>query len=366
MGNKNYIPEMFEIVIDQLKDYFKVDHFAIFRNQPGNDEWNLTYSIGFSADSLQGLQDLKVKSGFFQRVIDTQTPQLVNDLFETETALSRLAETENINSLIAVPIDSQGKLWGILIAFSREKFGFKEEDAKIITLFGNQIGELLELFSRSLQDDMDELLIQILGTLELLNFKYKNRNFIPAEEIKNVHERLKNRVLFSASSMESGYIDQSTAQEIPKKKPVKLPSGEELNIEEVITIRGEKNQSHPKQNKNVLIIDDEPLITELLTAVLERMGCKSQVATCGKEGMEMFEKDNFDMVITDLGMPDISGWDVSKMVKQKNPKIPVIIVTGWGLDPDPQKVKESKVDRLLTKPFQIDQLEKIIQDLLEK
>ena len=366
MEKDNYILKIFEIVIDQLKDFFKVEHFAIFEFDRAGEEWNLVYSLSFSVDSMQSLKDLKKKGSFFQRVIDTQIPQLVNDIKETEMELSGLAEADKIDSLIAVPIDSQGKLWGILIAFSQEKFGFKEEDAKIITLFGNQIGELLELFSSSLQENIDEILIQILGTLELLNFKYKTRDYIPVTEIKQVHERLKNRILLSVRGIESGYIDQITGQEIPENEPVKLPTGEELNIEEVITIRGEKNQSNPKQNKNVLIIDDEPLITELLTSVLERMGCKSQVAACGKEGMETFEKENFDLVITDLGMPDISGWDVSKMVKQGNPKVPVIIVTGWGLDPDPQRVKESKVDRLLTKPFQIDQLEKIIRELLEK
>jgi len=362
--NGNHMQKIFEIVVDRLKDYFKVPHFAIFRKDVGGGEWNVIYSSGFSADSVQKLQDLKEKGSFFQRVIDSQIPQLVNDMAETEIELSWLVETEKTNSLITVPISSKGKLWGILIAFSREKFGFKEEDAKIITLFGNQIGGLLELVSRSLQENIDELLIQILGTLELLNFKYKNREFIPANEILLVHGRLKNRVLLSAAGMESGYIDQSPGQKFPKNEPVKLPTGEELNIEEVITIQGEKNT--PRQTKNVLIIDDEPLITELLTNVLERMGCKSQVASCGKEGMETFEKEDFDLVITDLGMPDISGWDVSKMVKQKKPRVPVIIVTGWGLDTDPQKVKESRVDHLLTKPFQIDQLEKIIKDLLEK
>jgi CheY-like chemotaxis protein len=358
--------KIFEIVIGQLKDYFKVEHFAIFEFDRQGREWNIVHSSGFSAVSVQTLRDLKKTSGFFQRVIDTQIPQLVNNVMETEKELSRLAETEKINSLIAVPIDSQGKLWGILIAFSPEKFRFKEEDAKIITLFGNQTGELLELFSCSLQENMDEILIQILGTLELLNFKYKNRDFIPAAEIKEVNERLKNRVLSSAAGMEPGYKDQSVGRNILGDERVTLPSGEELNIEEVINIQGDKNKPNPKQEKNVLIIDDEPLITELLTSVLERMGCKSQIAACGKEGMETFEKEKFDLVITDLGMPDISGWDVSKRVKQKKPQVPVIIVTGWGLDPDPQKVKESKVDRLLTKPFQIDQLEKIIEELLDK
>ena len=131
----------------------------------------------------------------------------------------------------------------------------------------------------------------------------------------------------------------------------------------MITIQGEEEK--PPQSKKVLVIDDQPIVTDLLVSVLERMNYKSVVASCGREGVEMFEKEGFDLVLTDLGMPDISGWEVSKSIKQKNPDVPVVVITGWAIDPDPDKVKDSKVDFILNKPFQIDQLEKIIKDLLE-
>ncbi len=356
--------EIFEIVIKQLMDYFKIRHFVVFQINSLGAEWKMVYSSGFSADSIRSLQELKDTAEFFKRATDKGIPQIVNDLAETENGLFSLVEAEGVNSLIAVPINSEEKLWGILIAFNPEKSRFKEEDAKIITLFGHQIGELLEFVTRQLQKNIYELLVQILGTLELLNFRYKNREVVPVTEITHEHERLKNRVLSSTTGLETAYFKPTINRKIPKSEPIKLPSGEELNIEEVITIQGEKN--NPSKAKNVLIIDDEPLITELLTSVLERMNYKSRVASCGKEGMEMFEKETVDLVITDLGMPDISGWDVSKTVKQKKPEVPVIIITGWGLDPDPSKIKDSKVDQIITKPFQIDQLEKIIKELLER
>ncbi len=356
--------KIYEIVAKQLIDYLDIRHLTVFQVDPVAAEWKASYSLGFSKNSTRSLEDLRKNGNFFRRVIETGIPQWVNDVTETERDLAWLSEIERIYSLIAVPIDSDDKLWGVLIAFSQEKSKFREEDAKIIALFGHQIGELLEFFTRFTQENTDELLIQILGILELLNFRYRDKESIPGLEMMRAHEQLKNRVLSAMSSMEPYCIIRDLKPNLPKNKPKELPSGDELNIEEVITIQGEKN--NPTKIKSVLIIDDEPLITELLTSILERINLKCKVATFGRAGLELFDQEFFDLVITDLGMPDISGWDVSKAVKQKRPDVPVIIITGWGLDPDPNKKKDSKVDQIITKPFQIDQLEKIVIDLLEK
>jgi len=266
--------------------------------------------------------------------------------------------------MIAVLIFSEEKLWGILTAFSQEKFRFKEEDGKIISLFGGQIGQLLELFSRYLRGSVDEILVPILGSIEVLNFRYRDRDAIGVSEILNAQNRLKKRILSYVAGLEQGSLEQITTEEKTKEEEIKLPSGDELSIEEVITIQGEEKK--PPKAKRVLVIDDQPIVTDLLVSVLERMNYKSEVASCGRDGVEMFERDRYDLVITDLGMPDISGWEVSKTIKQKNPDVPVIVITGWGIDPDPDKMKDSKVDFIINKPFQIDQLEKIIKDLLEK
>jgi DNA-binding response OmpR family regulator len=95
------------------------------------------------------------------------------------------------------------------------------------------------------------------------------------------------------------------------------------------------------------------------------MGYSSEVALGGKDALKIFAKDDFDLVITDLGMPDLSGWEVSKSVKEQNPSVPVILITGWGVEPDPHKMKDSRVDFVINKPFQLDQLEKIIKDLID-
>ena len=88
-------------------------------------------------------------------------------------------------------------------------------------------------------------------------------------------------------------------------------------------------------------------------------------ASGGKEGLEIFKAQSLDMVITDLGMPEISGWDVANAVKVLNPGISVIMMTGWGITLDRAKAKERGVDVIVSKPFQISEIQKVLNEMLE-
>ena len=75
------------------------------------------------------------------------------------------------------------------------------------------------------------------------------------------------------------------------------------------------------------------------------------------------EKKGFDLVITDLVMPNISGVGVISILKKKHPGTPVIAITGWGEHPE-ALAAEAKADMVLEKPFRLPALDKLINDLL--
>jgi CheY-like chemotaxis protein len=356
--------KILEILAEQLTHFFGIKHIAMFKLSPSRPGLGLAYSSGFDEKVITGLKGLKADEGVFGRLVNTRIPQVVNDICETETTLSSLAEKEGLESMICVPIFSKDELWGFLAAFSQEKSRFREEDGRIVALFAGQIGLLLDHLSQSIRDNLDEVLVPILGSIELMNFRYSGRDTIPVAEILDAQNRFRRRVLSYIAGLEQGSSEKISGEEQEKGKRIRLPSGDELSVEEVITIKGD--ESSTPNTKKVLVIDDQPIVTDLLVSVLERMNYQAQVASCGKEGLEMFGKDRFDLVITDLGMPDISGWEVSKAVKQRRPDVPVVVITGWGVDPDPNKVKDSKVDLIITKPFQVGQLEKTIKELVER
>jgi len=82
--------------------------------------------------------------------------------------------------------------------------------------------------------------------------------------------------------------------------------------------------------KQILIIDDEPQIRSLLKIMLEREGFDIIVASDGKEGMELFEKNPVDLVITDLIMPEKEGIEIIRALKKGYPDVPIIAMSGGG------------------------------------
>ena len=68
--------------------------------------------------------------------------------------------------------------------------------------------------------------------------------------------------------------------------------------------------------------------------------------------MDRLRAEPFDLVITDLGTPGMSGWEAGKAAREIAPRTPVILVTGWGVDPDTERVRASGIDQALAKPFQ--------------
>jgi len=112
----------------------------------------------------------------------------------------------------------------------------------------------------------------------------------------------------------------------------------------------------------ILIIDDEEYILDMLEELLEDQGHKITTSSSTENGLKLFKNSNFDIVITDLGMPDMSGWEVAERVKKMNRAVSVILLTGWALNLEAEKIKENGVDFTLQKPFSEKDLYELIID----
>jgi len=106
----------------------------------------------------------------------------------------------------------------------------------------------------------------------------------------------------------------------------------------------------------ILVIDDDDRVRTVLKEILIFGGHHVIEASDGILGMKYLEEGKFDMVLTDLGMPVMNGWEVAKWVKSKIPQIPVGLITGWGTHLDEEKIKESGVDLIIGKPFQMKEI----------
>jgi DNA-binding response OmpR family regulator len=115
----------------------------------------------------------------------------------------------------------------------------------------------------------------------------------------------------------------------------------------------------------ILIIDDDKNVLANLCYFLNDKKYGVTSASDGLEGLKLFENDQqgFDLVITDIVMPRISGMGLISIIKKKFPDIPVIAITGWGEYPG-AFATESQTDKVLSKPFELSELDKAINELI--
>jgi CheY-like chemotaxis protein len=119
--------------------------------------------------------------------------------------------------------------------------------------------------------------------------------------------------------------------------------------------------SSSERKFKILVVDDNENIREMLEDFLNFEGHKPVLAKDGKEALQIFCEQDFDILITDLGMPGMSGWELSEHIKQRKPEIPIVIITGWGAQLGAEDLKKNKVESILTKPFNLDQIKKMIE-----
>jgi signal transduction histidine kinase/CheY-like chemotaxis protein len=102
-----------------------------------------------------------------------------------------------------------------------------------------------------------------------------------------------------------------------------------------------------------LVVDDEEEVAEVVADILASAGHTAVVAKSGQEGVERLAAERFDAVLTDLAMPGMSGWQVARAVKDRAPEIPVVLMSGFGVEVATEDLRTHGVDFVLSKPLQI-------------
>jgi CheY-like chemotaxis protein len=105
-----------------------------------------------------------------------------------------------------------------------------------------------------------------------------------------------------------------------------------------------------------LVVDDEPPVREVIGDILESAGHVVVALGDGAEAIARFAAERFDLVVTDLAMPRVSGWQVARAVKQIAPQAPVFLVTGFGVELTAEERRTHGVDLVLVKPLQIQEV----------
>lgn len=125
-----------------------------------------------------------------------------------------------------------------------------------------------------------------------------------------------------------------------------------------------KNAVEQSKKTRILIIDDQPEILDSLLDVLRLSGYSSDGATNGPDALEYLSKNSYSLIISDVDMPNMSGTDVFRKIKEMDYGGAFVFMTGYEID-DIMEDTISKADAFLAKPFQLSQLTELVDTLLK-
>jgi len=160
-----------------------------------------------------------------------------------------------------------------------------------------------------------------------------------------------------------GYIDVESRRGKGTTFSVYLPASQE-EIKKEHVVKGEMRGG----TETILLVDDEEQILEVSKQLLEALGYTVHTAPSGKKAIALYRecKDTIDMVILDMIMPDMGGGETYDTLKQINPKVRVLLSSGFSIDSQASDIVERGCDGFIQKPFDIEDLSRNVRDVLDK
>ena len=115
---------------------------------------------------------------------------------------------------------------------------------------------------------------------------------------------------------------------------------------------------------DILIVDDEPSMREFLSILLNKNGYATSAAASGAEALTLLQQDHFDLIISDIRMPDLSGLALLENIKQQDLSIPVVLITAYASPEDAVLAMKNGAYDYITKPFKVDDILSVIKSAL--
>jgi PAS domain S-box-containing protein len=142
---------------------------------------------------------------------------------------------------------------------------------------------------------------------------------------------------------------------------VRLP----LNVRQVTVARAQRREHSSIASLSVLVVDDNRDAAQSLAMLLHTAGADVHVAHDGPAALAQFEHGEPDIVLLDIGMPDMDGYEVARRLREisRPERVAIVALTGWGQDEDRQRVRDAGFDHHLVKPVDLASLQALLTSL---
>ena len=212
-------------------------------------------------------------------------------------------------------------------------------------------GKSPAVITLELSVDGDDLILLVSDTGRGMSRDVRRRAFDPFFTTKGSRTQgLGLSLAFGIVQRHGGRIDLDSRPGKGTRVKVRLPR--------LLTPRPSPTEPPPVSERTrapgplrVLLVEDDPDNREAMSTLLSLHGFEVTTADCAAAGIDVFAPDRFDLVLTDLGLPDLDGWEVAGAIKKAAPTVPIALITGWGLNLDSDEIRRRGVDLLIKKPI---------------
>ena len=159
-------------------------------------------------------------------------------------------------------------------------------------------------------------------------------------------------------SIMDGYSQEENSPNVNQLvSNLRVPSNLELPAPHVTL---ESKETTRVGHVSILIVDDEEKIRHALSYALTLGGHHVITASDGQEALALVQDGLYDVAFVDLKMQGMDGWEVSSAIKNLNPDTIVVLMTGWSIRANDERLKENHIDAIITKPFELSQINDMV------
>jgi CheY-like chemotaxis protein len=331
-------------IISFTKELMHFDHFAIRLLDRRQNKLEVVISQGLPQEALNiELFAEQEGNGISGYVAATGRSYICADVHRDSRYVRGL---DHARSSLTVPLRLHDKVIGVFNIESRQPAAFTEDDRQFAEIFGRYVAVALNILDLMVVERMgtahkiaDNVCAELAGPLNDISLDVQSilDEFVGQDDLRKRLQQVMSNVEFIRSSL------RQTAE-----GPNTVLGAKDMQAEHDPALAGAR----------MLVVDDEPNIRATIGDILRKYHVEVTIAQSGADAIARIEAQEFDLVLSDIKMPDKTGYDVFAAARKKSGTLPVILMTGFGYDPSHSIVRASQegLQAVLFKPFKVDQL----------
>ena len=333
-------------IISFTRDLMHFDHFAIRVLDRRTNKLEMVISAGLPPDALNvELAAETDGNGISGYVAATGRSYICPDVHRDPRYVMGLDAAQ---STLTVPLSLHDRVIGVFNIESRQRAAFNEDDRQFAEIFGRYVAIALNI--------LNLLVVERVSTSHKLADEVCGEVAGPLNDISSDAAALMDEFIGHDDLRSKLQQIIDNVKTIQKSLHQVATGGTNSTVLGVADDKGEEDPIIA--GSRILIADDEPNIRTTLSDILRKYRATVTICENGAQAITHIDAEEFDLIVSDIKMPDKTGYDVFAAARKRSQTMPVILMTGFGYDPNHSIVRASQegLQAVLFKPFKVGQL----------